>query len=835
MKTQIRLWFFSLTMGLVMVLANANDAVSQVTTNGNGGATDVGTWYEQIFPMSPPGPWDQWESAHLGMNDLPLINWTVLGGTTSSYSGTFAQYDSSNPAVIANDMAALAQAKIDFLIIDVTNGGLAGYMPAYNFSTTYADAVMAGANTWNANNSWKIRVSFAIGAWVGGSPQEPVIENQAQDVWNNYSNNATYGNPGNWYQINGKPLLVVYNYNGNASTLATYCASNDCTYINNFQIEFANSQGAGQWGWQLPHSGTVYDPTGLVEQVSPGWIYYNAMTWNPSVRNDGQYYQNNWDVVFNNPHPRIVVITSYNDWIEQQGFFVNNTMSPQYIPSPPWNVWQYNARLPEVWTLPDDNVTLDGYWRYTLAAINYLRNGGTRPAWPQPAPNLAPTASVTASSTYNSSWAASNAADGNPGTAWSTQYHGSANNTEWIQLHMPGNPTFNTVVLMGRNDVPYCFPVDFQIQVWNGSTWLTRVQETGFPQPAIPGTPVAFTWGFSDTTTDVRILATKLGPDQFGNYYMQLGEFEVLNEGSTATAPFFANWGFESPAGNYTYGPFTNGWTFNSTAGVQMSNSAWRSYMPPQGVQSAFVQDNTGSFSQQVVFPAGTYDIRFLAAQRSGYASQTFAVYFDSTLIATVTPPTTDEFTPYVTNTFTSSGGPHTITFNGTAANGNGFIDAVQIFNASAIGSNLLADPSWASGNLNSWGIAGTHSAAYLSAGGGYNNDPYVLNENSTTGSFNVVAYQDFTATPGHQFTASVYAQTSASASGSSYVGGQDGGSGSYPYLCATAIPAGTSSWTLFSCTGTVPPDGKVRMLLSSGPQPANGWTKFDNASLIVQ
>ena len=678
---------FSLLLTMAVGLLTLNSAFA-ITTNGNGGSTDVGTWYEQIFPLTdPPGPYDQWASTHFGMNNLPLIDWAVLAGTTSSYSGTFAQYDSSNSTVIANDMAALAAAKIDFVLIDMTNGGLGGLVPGNNWTATYADAVMAGAAAWNASNSWKIRVAFAIGSNNLGS-QGPVVEAQAQDIYNNYYNNSAYGNPTNWYAINGMPLLVVYG-GGTASGWSSYCASNTCTYGNYFQLEYAYNQGAGQWGWFLPPSGTQVDPAGLVEQVSPGWINYYGFTWD--TRNDGAFYANNWNVVFNNPYPRIVMLAAYNDWLEQQGLWVNNTISaPSSLPSPQSDVDDPSARMPEVWTGPDGNVTLNGYWNYTVAAINYLRSGGTKPYWPQVASNLAPNATATASSTVNSTWAASYVNDGNPSTGWSSVGHSSGNNTEWIQLHNSSNPTFNTVVLMGRNDLPVCFPVNFQIQVWNGSTWLTRVQETNFPQPAIPGTPIAFTWGFSDTTTDVRILATELSPDGYGNYYMQVGEFEVLNEGSTANAPMFANWGFEAPAmggagntsGSFQYGPFTNGWTFNANAGVQQVGSAWNSYMPPQGAQTAFLQGSSSSISQAITLPAGSYTIRFLAAQRSGTGgAQAIDAYFDSTQIGSWTS-IPNSWTPYVTNSFTSAGGSHTITFNGLNAGDNTvFIDEVQIFN----------------------------------------------------------------------------------------------------------------------------------------------------------
>ncbi len=232
---------------------------------------------------------------------------------------------------------------------------------------------MAGAAAWNATHSWKIRTSFAIGGWLGG------VEQQAQEVWDEFVQNRSLGTPDNWYQIDGKPLLVIYA----GAPLDPNCGvNNGCPYTGRFQLEYANNQGPGAWGWAIqPKSGTPLDPTGLVEQVSPGWEGENPF----APRNDGAYYASNWNVVFDNPRPRIVLLTAYNDWIEHQGFGIDDTVTYTYPENPLWFI-AGDRQAPEVWTLPDGNVTLDGYWNYTIDAIRYLRDGGAKPAWPQVAP-----------------------------------------------------------------------------------------------------------------------------------------------------------------------------------------------------------------------------------------------------------------------------------------------------------------------------------------------------------------------------------------------------------------------------------------------------------------
>jgi hypothetical protein len=158
------------------------------------------------------------------------------------------------------------------------------------------------------------------------------------------------------------------------------------------------------------------------------------------IKIEGTFYQNNWNVVFNNTYPRIVLLAAFNDWSEQMGLWINDTAASPYSPSPGYNM-SGAVRPLEVWTLPDENITLDGYWNYTIAAICYLRNGtstacsgGTRPkpAWPQASANLALGATVSTSSSIGG-LPGSNVNDGNASTVWSSQLDSSPNSTEWVQ------------------------------------------------------------------------------------------------------------------------------------------------------------------------------------------------------------------------------------------------------------------------------------------------------------------------------------------------------------------------------------------------------------------
>jgi PKD repeat protein len=144
--------------------------------------------------------------------------------------------------------------------------------------------------------------------------------------------------------------------------------------------------------------------------------------------------------------------------------------------------------------------------------------------------------------------------------------------------------------------------------------------------------------------------------------------------------------GFETPAlgsGNFAYAPAGSAWAFTAGAGIATNNSPFFSQTPnaPEGSQVAFLQ-GTGSISQAVNLPAGSYAVTFDAAQRgSDSALDTVEVLVDGASVCTVTPPW-GPYTYDVTPAFTVSAGVHTITIKALNPNGGdntAFVDAVAL------------------------------------------------------------------------------------------------------------------------------------------------------------
>ncbi|QMU78434.1 hypothetical protein GXW83_24715 [Streptacidiphilus sp. PB12-B1b] len=137
----------------------------------------------------------------------------------------------------------------------------------------------------------------------------------------------------------------------------------------------------------------------------------------------------------------------------------------------------------------------------------------------------------TSSSAYGSGWLPADLVDGFTASVggelgWSSATGITTQHSEWAEIDLPGIQTFSQVIIYPRNDageVGAGFPTSFEIQVWDGTYWETRVTETDYPTPT---TAQTFTWGHSDTTDKIRIVGTALS--QVGtDYVMQLAEVQV--------------------------------------------------------------------------------------------------------------------------------------------------------------------------------------------------------------------------------------------------------------------------------------------------------------------
>ncbi|MBN1774219.1 MAG: discoidin domain-containing protein [Deltaproteobacteria bacterium] len=122
-------------------------------------------------------------------------------------------------------------------------------------------------------------------------------------------------------------------------------------------------------------------------------------------------------------------------------------------------------------------------------------------------------------------WSGPKAWDGDAGTVWSSVSHSATAVAEewvWVDLGTPRELTGATLVPRPGG---YGFPVDFALQTSDDAASWTDVpgeSHVGFANPG--GTPVVRTFAAPVRARCLRLRATRLGADDFGNHYLQLAE-----------------------------------------------------------------------------------------------------------------------------------------------------------------------------------------------------------------------------------------------------------------------------------------------------------------------
>jgi hypothetical protein len=134
----------------------------------------------------------------------------------------------------------------------------------------------------------------------------------------------------------------------------------------------------------------------------------------------------------------------------------------------------------------------------------------------------------------------------------------------------------------------------------------------------------------------------------------------------------------------FQYNPSGSPWTFSDSSGVAGEWGGLTDGNPdaPQGTQVAFLQ-RFGSISQALYFPAGTYSLSFLAAQRANgnVSSQTIQVWVDGAVVGTFTPADSN-YASFTTDSFTVADGVHTVSFVGIDPDGQDntvFLDQIGV------------------------------------------------------------------------------------------------------------------------------------------------------------
>lgn len=333
---------------------------TQIQSNGNGGKTDVGTWF---VTYNTDEMWaNNFGSGH------PIQYRALLpdGGYGIPYS--------DDPIIIDFLLCKLAEAKIDFILFDLTNGGLTDKIPyGSNHNEWIVDNALFTCERialWNKSHDWKIRFAVGVGCYMAirgyrydkqgnmtkqGRSIGEITEWQAQAVYEQFVSNPVFGD--DYYRLDGKPLLIIHDWGENVLTVphGWNAYTGDRTYGDRFTVRNGQGGEAGTYGWQT-RRGTQVHPE--VEVVCPGQNTHGGHV--NIVRNFGRYYLNEWNTVLSNPSPRIVMITSFNDYNEDSAIFPADTSG-------------CDEGYEEKWENEDKILSPNMYWDITCESIIMLR------------------------------------------------------------------------------------------------------------------------------------------------------------------------------------------------------------------------------------------------------------------------------------------------------------------------------------------------------------------------------------------------------------------------------------------------------------------------------
>lgn len=355
--------FIILTLAIALVFlfplaARAEDKdkqpVNKMETNGNGGKTDVGTWF---MTYNNHSMWSNNFGSGFAINYRALVA-----------PDTYDVPESDDPDQIDFWLSMLAEAKVDFIVYDLTNGGLTEEVP-YGWSgnrwiVDNAQLTSRRIAEWNKTHDWKLRYAVAVGTYAAlnaGKPDGMSAELQAEGVYHLFYENEEYGGE-NYYQIEGKPLLLLHDWGENdLEKWENY--SGDKTYSERFSVRASQAGELGTYGWQTKY-GVV--PQEEVELICPGFATAGN---EPSIpRENGAYYKRSWETLLANPMPRIVMISAFNDFNEHLA--VMPALSDKC-----------NDKQEEQWRDETGELNPTMYWDMTVEGIRQIRiiNGEMEP------------------------------------------------------------------------------------------------------------------------------------------------------------------------------------------------------------------------------------------------------------------------------------------------------------------------------------------------------------------------------------------------------------------------------------------------------------------------
>lgn len=521
---------------------SASAADTTLATNGNGGKTDVGAWFTTYNVNAFWG-----ENGRFSDPSSAVVGYKALRA-----DGAYGVPYSNNTDEIDYQIRKMAEAGIDFIVLDLTNGGLCdqfNYGMGENLAFILSNAKLTceRISLWNETHSWKIRYAVAVGVYanlratyageLSGSPYTQVLsingedktcatvglsaELQAAEVLSQFVNNETYGD--DYYTLDNKPLLVLHETGDKRAVDYVSAYSGEKASVSQFTVRDSNSTAqAGTYGWYTRGSVADNNNCGAVADdevilVSPGQCNHaNGNNTPAASREDGEHYKANWELALQNK-PRIVMISSLNDYMEDTAIWPTNTA---------------NCTAEEKWSDPYQ------YWDMTVDFINQLRtaNGDSATTAAERSGNLALGATVTANDIL-AAYPAVRITDGlidydrTTDTTAITRYN---NGIGYFEVALSSASDINQVKVARTVWEAGSFPKDIAVDVKNADGSWKRVAEMHDIPANVPHI-LAFNFATVKNATIIRVSANN-ARNSSGNF--RVAEIEAYNNATITESDY---------------------------------------------------------------------------------------------------------------------------------------------------------------------------------------------------------------------------------------------------------------------------------------------------------
>lgn len=234
------------------------------------------------------------------------------GGASSFHhwgESLLGYYSSEDEYVIGKHFRMIADAGVDFIFFDTTNG------PANTYETTYKKVLAILQSIRDAGEKVP-QAAFLVNSDMNASIEKIYADLYARDLY-----------PELWFRRDGKPLLMGHYSGANSAIRDFFTFKRSWAWTS--QPWYTETAGQDRWAWLDSYPQQPGYKNGLPEHISvaaashPHGVHAIGkscgadITRPPVFGNDGKYIALQWQRALQ-VNPPVITVTQWNEWIAQR-------------------------------------------------------------------------------------------------------------------------------------------------------------------------------------------------------------------------------------------------------------------------------------------------------------------------------------------------------------------------------------------------------------------------------------------------------------------------------------------------------------------------------------